>query len=121
MHISDTRVFLPSLQVLRPGIDNTLSSYMNQKSVDKDLWRRRWFVLTSRALICYENHHVSSYTTSFVCVDRLFFLFAPNMSSHSIHQRDEASGALWLAGYQVSLPDPVSKIGNQFHIIANHH
>lgn len=31
---------------------------MNQQSVEGDVWRRRWYVLTNRALICYENHLV---------------------------------------------------------------
>lgn len=44
--------------MLQPGVDNTLSSYMNQQSVEGGVWKRRWYVLTSRALICYENHLV---------------------------------------------------------------
>lgn len=46
-------------------MDNTLSSYMNQMAVDKDVWRKRWFVLTSRALICYESHHVSAWLVNY--------------------------------------------------------
>lgn len=68
-------------RALQPGVDNSLSSYLNQRSVEKDLWRRRWFVLTNHALICYENHHC-----------------------------DEASGALMLTGYQVSAPEPADGI-----------
>ena len=48
------------LQFLVPGIDNSLSSYMNQRSVDGKIWRRRWFVLINRTLICYDSHLVSN-------------------------------------------------------------
>ena len=50
---------LSTLQFLIPGIDNSLSSYINQRSADGKVWRRRWFVLTNRTLVCYENHLVS--------------------------------------------------------------
>ena len=71
----DVRVghsFLPSSQSLRPGADNSLSSYMNQRSASGELWRRRWFVLTNRALICYDNHRVSEAALK---MDGLFLLF----------------------------------------------
>ena len=53
-------VLCPSSQVFKHGADKSLSSYMNQRSVSGELWRRRWFVLTPRALVCYENHRVSN-------------------------------------------------------------
>jgi len=58
------------LQLLIPGIDNSLSSYMNQRSVDGKIWRRRWFVLTNRTLICCDTHLVSDqkvYRLNTVC------------------------------------------------------
>lgn len=56
-----------SLQSLKPGIDNSLSSYMNQRSASGEVWRRRWFVLTSQTLVCYENHLVSEYKKMCIC------------------------------------------------------
>jgi len=55
-------------QSLRPGVDNSLSSYMNQRSASGELWRRRWFVLTNRALICYENHRVRETVLKTTCL-----------------------------------------------------
>ena len=83
------------LQLLIPGIDNSLSSYMNQRSVDGKIWRRRWFVLTNRTLICYDTHLVSDQKV--YCL-ALYFTFL---------QHDEAIGAIPLAGYTLSLPTEV--------------
>lgn len=77
-----------------PGIDNSLSSYMNQRSVDGKIWRRR-FVLTNRTLICYDTHLFSDQKV--YCL-ALYFTF-----SH----HDEAIGAISLAGYTLSLPTEV--------------
>ena len=48
------------LQSLNPGMDNSLSSYMNQRSKTGEFWKERWFVLTiaTQTLICYDNHLV---------------------------------------------------------------
>ena len=48
------------IQSLKPGIDNSLSSYMNMRSPKLgNVWTRRWFVLTNQSLICYSDHLVS--------------------------------------------------------------
>ena len=56
------------LQSLNPGIDNSLSSYMNQRSKTGEFWKERWFVLNiiTRTLVCYDNHlvRVLKYTCS---------------------------------------------------------
>lgn len=41
-------------------MDNSLSSYMNQRSKTGEFWKERWFVLTiaTQTLICYDNHLV---------------------------------------------------------------
>lgn len=62
--------------MLIPCLDNRLSAYLNQKSISRDVWRRRWFILTNWLLVCFEDH-----------------------------TREEPTGALPLSGYRVSLPD----------------
>ena len=38
-----------------------LSGYLEQLSLQRgESWKRRWFVLTSRALVCYDNYWVST-------------------------------------------------------------
>ena len=35
--------------------------YLQQMSFERgEVWKRRWFVLTSRALVCFDNHLVST-------------------------------------------------------------
>ncbi|XP_065882412.1 FYVE, RhoGEF and PH domain-containing protein 6-like [Dysidea avara] len=67
----------PQLEtMLIPCLDNRLSAYLNQKSIYRDVWRRRWFILTNWLLVCFEDH-----------------------------TRVEPTGALPLSGYHISLPD----------------
>jgi len=51
-------VYVYCFQMLVPCLDNRLSAYLNQKSIYRDVWRRRWFILTNWLLVCFEEHTV---------------------------------------------------------------
>ena len=52
-----------NIQILVPCLDNRLSAYLNQKSICRDVWRRRWFILTNWLLVCFEDHTVQTNMT----------------------------------------------------------
>ena len=76
-------LFCDNVQLLQPGVDNTLSSYLNQRSVEGGEWQRRWYVLTNRALICYETHSVSP-SQADPCVALLLSVTSAMSDSESI-------------------------------------
>ena len=56
--ISHVLYIILTEQMLIPCLDNRLSAYLNHKSIRRDVWRRRWFILNSWLLVCFEDHTV---------------------------------------------------------------
>ena len=55
MEIADIEDDLEELRVLKPGVDNTLSSYISYQLLSQQ-WIKRWYILTYTALTGYTNH-----------------------------------------------------------------
>ncbi|XP_064403220.1 FYVE, RhoGEF and PH domain-containing protein 6-like isoform X3 [Halichondria panicea] len=64
-------------KVLRPGLDHSLSSYMHYQCEGK-LMEVRWFVLTCRTLVCYQDHTVRR---AFTCSWYMYPVMCPAFQS----------------------------------------
>ena len=97
------------LQSLNPGMDNSLSSYMNQRSKTGEFWKQRWFVLNiaTQTLVCYDNHLVRNFMLIIYVLSQYIATYTSNIIQH-----DEAIGAIPLAGYTLSLPTEVGQVQN---------
>lgn len=86
---------VPDIQMLIPCLDNRLSAYLNQKSIYRDVWRRRWFILTNWLLVCFEDHTVQIIT---MVQKSLFYYFCNRGKSplgHYLCQVTESHCRMW--------------------------